>query len=131
MDMILIDTSVLYAWLFKADSQHLVAREIIESQKQTIHIIPEIWAEVMSLVSNRHGAQRAIDVDQALKTIADFHFYDHNIGQNDVWMTVFLSHAPHRMSIPDCTLLYLALEQSHEVLTLDREMQKYLPSSRK
>ncbi len=127
--MLLIDTNVIYAFLFKQDGLHDKAKELVFKQQKAMHLIPEVWQELLSIIAVRTSSETAIKVDKTLKEIVEFSFYHHKVTQQVIMDKTFIGLSPHRMSFTDCTLIHLSQYHNCDVLTFDKELAKYLNDS--
>ena len=122
--MILIDTSVLYAFVEKQDSCHLVARQkYLTIPSDQILIPSDIIKEFLTLIIRRNekvvkAVYRELENDPRkpfiynLETVEFFEFMD-----------FFQKFASTKLSIPDLQLLFLAQKYKFSILTFDKELK--------
>ena len=123
--MIILDTSVILAYLFSSDNQHQLSKEKLKPfLDQELIISREIWQETIDVVASRYGSKVAIEVDQSLQKFVSHH--DFLLDNSRVWSDVFVPLNPHRLSFTDCSLIYLSQTQKCHVLTLDKALEKHL-----
>ena len=127
--MIIPDTNVWLALFVEEDSLREQATFVLEEHKeQDIFIIPEVWQELITVLSVRHTSKIAIEASEKIQTMG-ISWHLHNITDKEVYQGFFKPNSPHRMSFTDCLLGYLAQEEGAKILTFDKELQKYLPKN--
>lgn len=108
---ILIDTGAIYAFVTRSDRNHAAARSFVEpwlARRGTFVLADSVFAEAMTLLKARLGAETAIRVGTELRRNPAYAWTE--IGTDDERETweVFRKHRDQNWSYTDCNLLVVS-----------------------
>jgi predicted nucleic acid-binding protein len=129
--MILVDTSVLFAFFDPNDSCHTLARKLfLELPKNQILILEDVLKELLTVVNLRKGSDVSKiiynelnndDREVMLYNFTSLEFFD--------FINNFQTIKNTKLSLIDLELLYLSTKNNIPVLTFDKNLNKSLPDS--
>lgn len=127
--MILVDTSVLYAFVDEWDSCHEKAQKIYRSIHNNKIVIPaDVIKEMITILNLRHGSKIATRIYNELDQDPRNPFI-HNLDTLEFFefMDFFREFPNTQLSTVDLQLLFLAQKYEFQILTFDKELIKMLP----
>ncbi len=107
--MIVFDASVLIAHFEPADAHHQRATALLRELAEY-----EFWSNTITLAEFLVGPTRLGTVDAARQGILDLEIQSHGIGA-DGWPTLAGLRAKTGCKMPDCCVLYTAIELGSDV----------------
>jgi predicted nucleic acid-binding protein len=127
--MILVDTSVLFAFFYKFDSCHEQAQKIYKTiPNNKLVIAADVIKELLTIVNLRKGDKTAKQIYYELDQDPRNPFI-HNLDALEFFefMDFFREFPNTRLSTVDLQLLFLAQKYEFQILTFDKELIKMLP----
>jgi len=105
---ILIDTGAIYAFVTRSDRNHPAARSFVErwvDRRGVFVLVDSVFAETMTLLKVRLGAEIAIRVGRELRGNPAYTWSALGPdGERDAW-EIFRKHRDKQWSYTDCSLL--------------------------
>lgn len=121
---IFADTSTLVSLYSKTDSNHAKAVQIIKSYKNNPLIISKyIFAETVTILSQREGKKQSIKVGEVLKNVYVWADINQEI-ENLAW-EIFKKQTSKNVSFVDCTTIALYQDGAFDKLfSFDSDFKK-------
>ncbi len=125
MQLILLDTSALFASLDADDRNHGAARAYLAAQSATYVVTDTVFSEAMTLIKRHLGVALAIRTGEALLAGAPVRLHRLSSEEaRDTWK-VFRQYADKAWSYTDCSLLAVARRMGiGEVLAFGRHFDQ-------
>lgn len=105
---ILIDTGAIYAFVTRSDRNHAAARSFLErwlNRRGTFVLVDSVFAETMTLLKARVGADTSIRVGRELRHNPAYAWTALGAdGERETW-EIFRKHRDKDWSYTDCSLL--------------------------
>ncbi len=105
---ILIDTGAIYAFVTRSDRNHAAARSFVErwlDRRRTFVLVDSVFAETMTLLKVRLGAETSIRVGHELRDNPAYTWTALGPdGEREAWV-IFRKHRDKGWSYTDCSLL--------------------------
>ncbi|MGH2458110.1 MAG: type II toxin-antitoxin system VapC family toxin [Chloroflexota bacterium] len=127
-DLVLLDTSALFASLDRDDPNHLAARRFLEATSVAYLVTETVFREAMTLIKLHLGVAHALRTGQAL--LAGDPFHSHRLSAeelSDTWQ-VFSHFTDKEWSYTDCSIRAVARRANAErVFAFDRHFDQMAP----
>jgi predicted nucleic acid-binding protein len=118
--LIILDTSVLFAYFVARDPNHERARAVIEGNPRQLVVSPYVVAELDYLVLTRWGVSREVAV---LEELSEAEYEFPLMGQRDLLacLRVLAGYPDQRIGVTDASLVVLADRYgTRRIATFDR-----------
>jgi predicted nucleic acid-binding protein len=119
----LLDSSFLLAYFIEEDHLHDKAKKRAEVLvPNECYLLPEVFAEVISVLSVRESSKVAELVGKKLQE--NFAFYISRENNREAILKEFCLLSPHRFSYVDVALYVMAKNEQFEIITFDEKLRK-------
>ena len=124
--MVILDTSFLFAYFNKKDTNHKKAVLLASELDNYTALLPvEVFEELMTVITYKISSKEAAKVGELLLGHDSPVKLMHSDKKTfDLSWKFFQSLEPHKFSFIDCILITLAKEFQCQIFTFDKKMDK-------